>query len=1470
MASLASREKPPVASPFGEKPPSRRSRTSSKPPPVLVRKNLRPRTRSAQQKLASQPLTLPKRKRRSRRQESPVIDLTMEEDASESRVHEESPLRRCSARLAARRLSSKAPERTPTSTEIAAETAAPGKQEQSPKRHSLSAVPPLPPRAALPELNLSPIKPPKAEPQLSQLMPHDSPQKCALVLSSPSKRRKCVAFSDSLELDISLSPLKITDNTTPKRSILKPPSTNVDSSPLDPSNLAMWVKTQRSLLHLFSTTHSPSNPQFWQPGTIIQLEPRSVDLLQLVDGCIEVLKDEAFPRKFECYATLNLVCKTNDANTLTELFLSEPSSWVSHVEKVTGFRAKASLTYVKDLCAFVRRDIELAEPNLFVKSEHPKLSPTRNNPFESRTLNQALKLIGCFLAIPSLNTLIPVSDVTWFYIHSCDVIVKPTLSKSLASPYLSILKDCHFAPKRRKGIFESHPDPLLEKILFALLNMKSFVSSSLINEKFIALRNLIQNFPAILAKNFHHWFPGLVLNLCDLSFVLYSKVIGTGVTTLLEAARNFLDNDDICLYTRKFLEGPMSLDHKSWITENLISLNSTITDNSVFDYVVLSLKEMLDNGQTKHAMDIWVGLTLLTGQYESGFLQWKHLTDWLNVHKKCFNEGPLQSQIIATSSWKAIIYKLSCQELREKARELPAPSPGKERAEVPRNKLRLLIYMFTTHSSVKIKRELEDAFHNSFLSILFNLLNNPSKTSGVSLASFWCRVFEPVMHQFYFKKDISSPNMHHLGLGILNRLLRPSSPADEKAYSSIRCLSNESVSLGEINSVSPRWVHARFERILQMLSVMFQLEFLDFEAKLSGLMSFLNAIKMVTKKEVQISDATLDIIDNVPLCLEVLLKHPKIPYESLFKLIVNLNDTFGAANMVGGSSDWKSVYEVFFAQTIHDLSAQQLNAILSMVYGAVGERRSLRFLVSLSHVNRACQRPDLHQFIGDSLSNKKALKFTPQEQTMIGTIFQSLDQNFAPIAKKLIQHIVLLKPEEFEAQVNKLKVADWNIQIFKFFVILMQDAPLGHLTRATHVLLCQRFEDPESQVEVVRLLLENKLNQEIDLLQEELVRVLKAYDSDASLMTLWNTYLTERAGEEDLDLEKFDSLVTMAIDTQLQTALALVGIHKLKKAQKAWANVHDKVAVSVGVESNISCEGNLAESSQESNESLANDNTSDDIEFSSTQSSSSTENINDSRDKENSGVSDSGKEEPYNADISSPEKSTIESRGSDTDESLQKRGTKRIVDEYLEKQSKRLRPSTENQNSKSENAKNETRTGDEIEAERLKLNERGACEPEESGELLGHETEEALLGPETKEEMPDFETTKESLVSEIREEVPGTETKAGACDIKTTEEKPDASEAAPMKSTSTAVAAECTQNNTALVPVQSGPPTSTDAVSVPSSIQSPSSVTEISSVLTGVKDVELAQMSAKDRYVLETEMMEFMLRMRRAAEKRNQ
>lgn len=993
-------------------------------------------------------------------------------------------------------------------------------------------------------LDLSPIKRPHGLPKLLLLPTKPFPKRRpGLPKKLPTLPRKRVAFSDNIASDDFPDPFS--DNFsdgTPQKSILKRPV--------------------QALVHCFSAARSsPGDRAFWHAGTIVLLAPRLPDLPELVAGCAQVLADPDFDRKFEVYATLSHVCKSNDASTLTDLLVRSASrvdisndndkSMAAHV----AYGGSDSLA--SRIVDFARRDVLSGEARLF--------RAHKNDPFQARILGQALKTVAFFFAVPAVNNALASESLSWFYGHACDMLAHQAISKSLVLPYLCLLKECHYSARKRPQIFS---EDLPDRMLSALLAVRSFPSSLLVNEKFSCLKTLVLNFSEQMAARFDDWFAPLLADLCNLSDLLHVKIAGSGITTLLEAARTYLDTVKVSHSVRAFLGRPF-VPTGSFVSESA----NVVSEKNSIDYVCSSLKTMIDSGHYKFAMDIWVGLSLLISHAGLAWEQWEYLPQWLLVHRHCFNVASVQAKTTALSSWKVVIYKVCCVDLQNPPfASLSAPLLASSRSRLIdeiKPKLKLLIHLFVNIISAEYRPEVTDALHHSFLSILYNLLGPLSAPLLKMLSAYWERIFVPVFAHFYFNKESANPQMHRLGAMVLLKLLKPTNPVNEKNFAWTRCLSNEAISLSELNSFSPRWVYLQFENIMPLLATICKLEHLETEQKLTAINGFLSSIKYITKKEIQPSNTTLDLVDNLPYILQPLFESSEPSYDEIFKLIVTLNDTFGAPHLVAEAKDGKGTYQVILSFCALHLTSHQMNAIMSMLHGTVGERKSLLFLSNLTQLSKSLDSSgEILTFVEDCLNNKKYSRFSHQDMILLSSIFESLDKNFATVAKKLIQQIVLLKAEEFEKIVNELRINHWNILIFKFFIILMHDAPFDYLKRVCVKLIRQRLQLENEFEDLFVLLLENRFDFEIHTLKDTICERLASFNSEEkqSIINMWHNYLSSFSG----DMKKLDDLLT----TSHNLGLDIKSIVKNRwetfpNLKKAWLKTNDALFSSHESDTNV-------------------------------------------------------------------------------------------------------------------------------------------------------------------------------------------------------------------------------------------------------------------------------------------------------------
>lgn len=956
------------------------------------------------------------------------------------------------------------------------------------------------------DLNSSPIK------DLNSDDFRESPHR--QFLSSPIKR-KCVAFSDDLFLDVPSSP---DPRLTPKKSILKP--FNISHTTPDPNDTSLWN----------TAYHNPAHPDFWVQGTILQLPSNSAHLQQMVLGCILVLKEPSFDKRFEVYATLNNLYKTNNNDTLLRLFtIAKPiisnlpmknqrilSPLKNSYSPSRSPRSPKSLcaldesNYIIELSSIIKNEILTIEQELFKDQDNI-------NPFRIRVINQALKLMTSFMLDQELNNFLPLDEVKWYYRHSCAVLVKVRTSKALVSPYLALIKDCRFNSKRKKILLDSTDIP--ETMLYTLLNMQSFVSSSLVTEKFVCFKNFVANFPGIMAKNINHWFPVFLLNLCSLPSQLYAKCIGVGINCLLEIAKAFLDNKVVLAGVNHFLSSTITGPVRSISSDSSLELDS----ETGFDYISARIHEMLDIGVYKSAMEIWVAVTLLIG--ESGFDSWPFLTRWLKIQKLCFDSEDINAKIVSIHSWRAVVYNVchnDLDDLKKTVEPIMRQYPVKDRNQAIttalKQKIRLVTYPFLTLDVSVLQKEVIDLMHHLFLSILYSLLNPSSiKLNPKYLHIYWDKIVQPVLLNFYFKRGISELYLNQLGVMILSRLMKTAMPISERNFNELRCLASEPVSINEINSLPPRWIYAKFDRIIHNILMVFQLEKLPMEQKLTYFTTFLSCIKLTTKKEVQPSDSTLDIIEYIPHVFEALFKKNKLSYDAAFKLIINLHDTFSPSSLVYRLKNGTSlnVYTVIIRNCVSSFPPEHLRELLTLVVSSISDKKMLMVMFDLYSMENVVVRDMVM-----SVLNSRPIDLNELELRLCGDLCRLLTSGFELFVKKLIQSVVgNLNTEEVKRNLEYLNVPSWSIQTFKYFVFLVHDAPSPHIQNFTLRTISQRLQDEMAFVEVTRYLYDNQYDPQLLALKDD---ILMRYNSlmngfsKFDFALVWRAYLERAQSMDDL------------------------------------------------------------------------------------------------------------------------------------------------------------------------------------------------------------------------------------------------------------------------------------------------------------------------------------------------------------------
>lgn len=906
-----------------------------------------------------------------------------------------------------------------------------------------------------------------------------------LLSSSPTKfAKKSVAFSDDLIQD-SLSPRV----STPRKSILKAFDLQPGDLPFDPNNTSQW-----------SDYHGPFNSEFWVPGTIIQLPPNSPHFGPLISGCMTVLKASSFALRFEVYATMNYSYKVNAGDVAKELvglgdYTDQESP--SKVPKRTPTRRTDfnDLNSIPALMEIIHEDI-LNNDTDALDAKDDQQNPD-NDPLKARITSQALKLICSIILNDDLNKYVPISEAKWLYSRACSILQNPTCTRAAALPYLLLLKECKFSASRKRALFDSSLLP--ESILKSLIGLSSFSSSLVVCEKFLCFKSLVVNFPGIMAKNLHHWFGHLVLNLCSLSPHYYLKCIGVGINCIMEVAKVFLDDKVVHLEVRRFLASSMPTDVRSFSSNTYSDIylgTAQELPELAISYLVHRLQLMIDVQQYRSAMDIWVALTLLVGSPQTGFNEWTDLTQWLSVRRYCYehsrgNDG----RVIAVTSAKAIIYNVCHDDFDDLRltvdpimRDVAPQDRVRAVGSATKQKAGLLLEYLVDADASRLAPEVVESMHGVFLSILYTLLN-PNVTRPKYLYLYWDKVIQPVLTTFYAAEGKSTATTHALAMNLMRSFLGSGLNNSEKSHNNIRCLAGSAVQLSEISALPPRWIFLNFERILHNVVVLFESHFLLDTNKLNILQSFLINVKICTKKEKKPSEDTYDLIDNLPFLIEKFLSNTELVPETLRALAKCLIDTFDINMLAGcaskdsaGSERRPGVLRLIFCSSSLNSPAASTVELFRLIAPNLKTTELLH--LSAGVLQAASNEPYINRCVLSCLAERQ-FEANESQIRICGDLCTHISQDFEPFVKRFLQLIVLLpSASDVKRLLLSLNVQCWQLPIFNYYLMLVRNAPNTTIRQLSTDLLLKRVESEPEYVSMVEFLVSSMYFEELSTIKK--------------------------------------------------------------------------------------------------------------------------------------------------------------------------------------------------------------------------------------------------------------------------------------------------------------------------------------------------------------------------------------------------
>lgn len=902
---------------------------------------------------------------------------------------------------------------------------------------------------------------PSSSPMIHSLAQHTNPgielnssPIRATKFSSPIPKKKSVAFSDDLGHDMMSSPIK---GDTPRKSILKLSNLN---------NLSPVTKNVNFLDNIdIGNCH---DPQFWQQGNIVQLQ-NNLQLNKLLDGCIAVLSIPSFQNRFEVYATLNNVSKNGSWNKI--LLTTNHSLQLKIAElKLTA------------LCKHIKEDILHYENQLFGGKEN---ITGKSDPFTIRVVAQALKLFNYFMIDEEVNDYLQVDMIQWIYSHASSMLVKP-MSKVLILPYLLVIKECNFTNKRRKLIFQD--SSLLENMLASLINMPALASSSIMTEKFLSFRNFVNNFPGIMGKNINHWLGILIIQVLSLP-TSFTKCIATGVNTLLEVAKVFLGNRNAMVAAKLFCGSPIPLQQIQNFSEPYSTYQDSWGLEDVgIDFVIAKIEGLVKIGQFKIAMDTWLAITLLVGSLDPNFEKWTLLKRWLSVHKSAFASDSASLRLAAISSWRAVIYNVCQNELNQVWKIIDPvikDAAVKDKfgaiSDILQPKIKLLTYAVSSINIKLASHEELDAIHNLNLMLVYSLMNSTNKVSSKYLHLFWDKIIHHLFQNLYFQE--SNPYLHSLGLKLFTRFLQHSLSTNN--INNLRCLINEEISLTEINSLPPRWVHSRSEKLMQSLVLAFELKSLEISQKFNLLNSFLNNVKLVTKKEITPSDISSNLVDNLSRFVDVFKINP-IPYPMVYSLIISLHDTFDPDLLVtrgspSGDLLKNTFYYCLLSTTISNMSTTDIDSIVLLILSSISDKYIVKFLVEIYHLESKSE--NIKKIAVTKLTERRIVS-NSSELLLYCIVCRSLSgEEVTIIVRKLFQ--IIIDSGDVKKYFTCLKADSWSQDAFEAWLLLARDSQNNEIRDMMRSSLNSRLENNNGYVLLIKFMIQNNFAIELFLLKDK-------------------------------------------------------------------------------------------------------------------------------------------------------------------------------------------------------------------------------------------------------------------------------------------------------------------------------------------------------------------------------------------------
>jgi len=784
--------------------------------------------------------------------------------------------------------------------------------------------------------------------------------------SSPIKNKKVMFNNENL-----VTYSKLITLPTPNKSILK---TTMDSKPPQMNPLVPNTATDSVISGVTSNGMlNPSSIDFWTPGNIPRLSNASSINEELsffkniIHGGIVVLDSPNCDKQFEIYATINLLLK-----------------------ELTDKKLLILLGYLPELIQLLRKDI--------ISIENDILTTETSNPFLVRTDIQITKILTQLISnMKLINTFWKKSKANfeyfkWCITHSASVVLKPTVSKSLLTANLQLIKD-----------HKLHPYLSLQSqefILYALLNMKFFNSSSLLVERLYTLKSLVVNHTLMMEKNSKSWLPFLFNCLCDFNSPIYQKQQQIATQVLLECSKLYIASRNMNFEIKRICQSPI---HKTLqiAPDSQISINSSPLDLSqtTLDYISVCIEEMLQD-QCKPAMDLWMGLTILLYNESGSLIEFlENGSRWHGIVKTCLKLENQEHRSHGVRAFRGLVYVLA-----KNIRVWDSSKRSIKVLDVDEIRKRLQV-IFEVFDLVSDDYQDMEGLINLCTQIFYALLNNPMNDTEI-VGIIW-----PFIDSLLKQLKSRSTVVEKICVRIFSHIVHITGQVPDGFYL-VKCISVEMFNLNEVRHLHPDALFKLHDIIFQSFLDIVWNSSEDLKVKVHVLSNILNGLKYSSNRDGDLFDSRMyKIIQKYqaffPEYIKQVQNQPSdIQLEHITKFALYIKTNFGN----------KIFYKICDGRLIPDVE----NIFVTIVYESVKSLNVkptdiLKFLMNHVKVYQyiffeglvlKCNENTIYQYVANNLESKifeKNLSFTDVQS--IGNTIAHLPFKSKHLLKNYLSHV---------------------------------------------------------------------------------------------------------------------------------------------------------------------------------------------------------------------------------------------------------------------------------------------------------------------------------------------------------------------------------------------------------------------------------------------------------------------------------